>query len=129
MEARLKNMTDAIVPSIEALRVDAVELPHPPGQIGLRRLEQQVVMVHHLAVGKHEPSEALSRAREHLEPLNAVDFVSIDRLASVAAGRHMVNRVGRIEPKRPGHAGEARANSPIPRPNVALLAQMSYCKT
>jgi hypothetical protein len=41
----------------------------------------------------------------------------------------VVNRVGRIEPKRPGHAREARGNSPIPRPNVTLLAQMSYCKT
>ena len=40
---------------IEALGIDAIQLPHPRGQIALGRLDEQVVVVVHQTVGMAQP--------------------------------------------------------------------------
>jgi hypothetical protein len=42
---------DATVRLVDPLRVDAVQLVHPLGEIGIRRLNEQVIMVAHQTVG------------------------------------------------------------------------------
>lgn len=46
------------MPSIEGLSVKAIQVPHPPGEIGLRRLDQQMVMVIYQAGRMAEPPNA-----------------------------------------------------------------------
>ena len=42
----------------EALGIDAIQLPHPDGQIALERLDEQVVVVVHQTVGGAQSLEA-----------------------------------------------------------------------
>ena len=41
------------VRSIEALGIDAVDVPHAAGDVAVRGMEQQMVMVRHEAVGRN----------------------------------------------------------------------------
>ena len=41
--------------SVEGLGVNPVQLPHPQGEIPLRGLDEQMVMIFHEAVGVTEP--------------------------------------------------------------------------
>lgn len=47
----LEDVPHVLVPAVEALRVHAVHLAHPPGQVRLRRLQEQVVVIPHQAEG------------------------------------------------------------------------------
>jgi len=51
-------VADLAVATVEALGVDAIELAHGSRKIGLPRLEQEVVVVVHQAVGVHNQVEA-----------------------------------------------------------------------
>ena len=51
LESPLQYMPDPSVAAVEALGVDAVQLAHADGQVAVRRLDHQVVMVAHQAVG------------------------------------------------------------------------------
>lgn len=83
--APLKDMTDPLVGPIEPLLVDAVELAHAFGQIGIRRLDEQVVMVRHEAVRMHRPIETLPHVAEDVEKQPPVDISAIDVLAPITA--------------------------------------------
>lgn len=46
-----KQLPVALVCSIETLGVDAVDMPHAAGDVAVRGMEKQMVMVGHEAVG------------------------------------------------------------------------------
>src|SRR5262249_12124983 len=50
-EPPLQEVPTPLMPSVESLGVDAIDLPHGNRKICLRRLEQQVIVVAHQTVG------------------------------------------------------------------------------
>lgn len=101
--APLENMPHQAVAAIDALRIDAVQLPHALAEIALGRFDHQVIVVAHLAVGVDDEVKARGDQAEHLEPGVAVGVVAIDGVAPVAAAGHMVQRAGEFESERSGH--------------------------
>ena len=53
----LEHMPHAPMPPVEALGIDPVQLAHAFGQVAVRRLDQQVIVVVHQAVRVHGPVE------------------------------------------------------------------------
>jgi len=50
-------MGDPTVRAMDGLRIDAIELTHAASQVGVGRLDQQMVMIRHLAPGMATPVE------------------------------------------------------------------------
>ena len=61
--------------AVEALRIEAVQMPHPKRQIAIRRLQQQVIVIGHLTEGVHHPVEARANNAQHIQPVDAVRIV------------------------------------------------------
>jgi hypothetical protein len=64
--------------AIEALGIDAVELSHPFGQVRVRRLHEQVIVVAHQTVGVTPPVEALANIGEQTQEHPPVAVTAID---------------------------------------------------
>jgi len=82
------------------LGVDAVELAHPLGKVGVGRLDDEVIMVRHLAVCAATPGETGAYRAEHAKhakPIRAVAIIAIDRLAPIAARRHVIEPAGELD--------------------------------
>jgi len=92
------------VAAVEGLGVGAIQATHLTGEIGLRGLQQQVVVVAHQAVGGAAPALLLHLLSEPLEEVLTVARVEKDGLSSVATGRDVVERAGELETQGPSHA-------------------------
>ena len=68
-------MAGARVAPVEPHRIDAVQSLHPAGEIGLRRLDEQVEVVVEQIPGVHLPVEAPLDVEEELEPRRAIEIV------------------------------------------------------
>ena len=84
LEAALQEMPDPLVPTIERLRVDAIEKLHPTRQVGIRRLDEQVIVVAHQAVGMADPAVPHNHIAQHLQKPVAILIVEEDSLQRVA---------------------------------------------
>jgi hypothetical protein len=87
-------VSDQPVPSVGALCVDTIQLAQNFGQVRLRRLDDGVLMVRHLAVGMAAPVEPLTHVAEEVEPSSAVYIVTIDGLTPIAARGDVVEPAG-----------------------------------
>ena len=112
-EAGLEDVADPRVASVEALCVDAVQLSHPEREVGERRLEEQVVVVAHQAVGQAAPAEALHDLDQQFEERLSVDLVVVDRRARVPARGYVIDPAGNLQPKRPCHGASLGANTGV----------------
>jgi hypothetical protein len=88
--AALKNVAASQMPAVERLGVHAVQMPHAARQVRLRRLDEQVALVGHQAVGAANPAEALDRVGERVEEEVAIRIAEEDVLPRVAATGYMV---------------------------------------
>lgn len=70
-------MPSACMASIEALGVDAIQLAHAGGEIPLRGLNQQMVMVVHQAVGVAPPMVTLHDVRQDGEKRQAIGVIAV----------------------------------------------------
>src|SRR5574340_86138 len=112
--AALEHMTDAAPTAVEALRIDTVELAHPLRQIGLRRLDDEVVVVRHLAPGMAHPVEAGAHVSEDFQPDAPVLVGSENILAPVTPRSDVIEAAGKLDSQRSGHAGRiGQANASI----------------
>lgn len=84
--------------AVEALRIDPVELAHALRQIGFRRLDQDVVMVRHLAPGMANPIEAFAYVAEHFEPGFTIGASEINILAPISAGGDVIYPASQFKP-------------------------------
>ena len=103
-EAALKNVTGALVPPIEPLRVYPIELAHRGREVRLGRLEEQVIVVAHQTVRMAANMVADHGGSQHNEEAGAVVLVEEDRLTIVPARGHMVDPTGEMKSERPRHA-------------------------
>jgi hypothetical protein len=78
-------MTDPLMDPVEPLCIDPVELAHALGQIAVRRLDQEMIMLGHQAVGVDDPVEPFPHTRQHVEKHRPVAVAPEDRIAPVTA--------------------------------------------
>ncbi len=70
------------------------------GEIGLRRLDEELVVIGHKDEGVQSPAVVLHGASEPLEPLLTIAIIAHDRSAFVAAGYDMVEGTRELNAKR-----------------------------
>jgi hypothetical protein len=73
--AAAENVVDASVPLVEGSGVAAVQVAHALVEVGLRRLDEEVVVVAHQAADLHLPAVAALDAAEDVEEDDAVVVV------------------------------------------------------
>jgi hypothetical protein len=81
----LEQMTCPSVAFVEELGVDTVQLPHAEGEIAIRRLDKDMVMVCPEAVGVADPIIPLVDVLEGVQEVQAVLVVLEDRPLLVTA--------------------------------------------
>jgi hypothetical protein len=93
------------VGAVDVLGENAVQLPHALGEIRIRRLDQEVVVVRHQAVGVNQPIEALAGCAQHIQERSPITIRIAEKDVSplVAACRHMIQRAGKLQPQRSRH--------------------------
>jgi hypothetical protein len=79
LEAALEHVPDAVVSPVEALRVEAVQLPHALREVRRGSLQKKVVVVRHQPVRVTEPAVAFDHLAEGLEGRRAVRVIEEDR--------------------------------------------------
>ena len=89
---------------IPCLSVDAVEMAHATGEIGLGSFHEEMVMVGHQAIGVAAPAKALNSVAEQVEKLLSVSIVHKDVVAAIATGRDMIDATGEFHTQGTSHA-------------------------
>ena len=79
------------------------ELVHALGEIRVRGFHQQAVVIPHLALGVHDPVEALADLGQDLQPRLPILILQIDGLPPVSARGDMVERAGKLDPQGSRH--------------------------
>jgi hypothetical protein len=97
-------MPNQAVAVVVSLGVDAVHVPHQARQIGLARVQHEVKVVSHQAIGQHLGIEALHRLLDDGELRQPVSVIKIDRLAAVTSGGDVVDGAGELDAKGAAHA-------------------------
>ena len=92
--------------AVEALGVNAVDVTHHSRQVGLARMQHQMVVVAHQAVREQFSIEALERQGQHIKMQHAIFVVAINRLSAVTTRRDVMDRTWERESKRTSHANE-----------------------
>jgi len=103
VKASLEEMPFVAVPPVEPPRVHAVQPVHSAGDIRLRRLNEEVIVIRHQAIRMASPIEDLDDLLEQLEETEPVTVIDEDLLLAVPAGRHVVGSAGSLESGRAGH--------------------------
>jgi hypothetical protein len=93
-EPSLQDVTAPLVTSVDPLGVHPVELPHRGGEVALRRLEQQAVVVAHQAVGVAANAISRDERGQHDQEARAVRVVLEDRLPVVAPRGYVIDTAG-----------------------------------
>ena len=101
-------MSDFIVPAIEGLGVDAVDVTHQQGEIGLPGVQHEVVVVAHQAIGQGFGVEAGQRLRHDLQQAVAILAIGKDVFAPVTTRGDVIHRAGKFDTQRTGHARTLR---------------------
>jgi hypothetical protein len=103
VEAALEDVADALVAAVEALGIEAIDVAHSGREIRARRLDHQMVVVGHQAVGVAAPAAAPDDFAERLQELATVGVDEEDGRAVVAARGDVVERAGELDPKGSCH--------------------------
>lgn len=101
----LQHMPYPPMPPVEGLRVDAVELAHGVGEIGVRRFDEQMEVIGHQAVGMAKHIEPSERLPEDGQERISVNVIKKDRSLSVAAGSHVIDGFREFYADRSDHEG------------------------
>ncbi len=69
---------------VERLGIEAIDLPHPCGEIAPGRFEKEVIVIVQQAIGMAQPTEPEGRLREDLEEMFPVGGLKKDGLGGLA---------------------------------------------
>jgi hypothetical protein len=100
----LEDVPAVSVNLVEPLGIDAFELPHPIGQIRVRRLQEQVVVVGDDTVCVAPPIEALAHISEHLQEQLPVAVKAEDVPTTVTARRDVLQGDRKLKSEGARHA-------------------------
>lgn len=101
--ATLKEVPDAPATAVEGLGVDAVQVAHTAGEVGIERAHEQVVVVRHQAVAQAAPPEALECRFQDFQEGAPVAVVSVDRATLVPARGQVEDSVSYLQPEGARH--------------------------
>ena len=87
----LKKMPAQPVPPVEAHRPGGLEPAHPRHEVGVRGLDQQMVMIAHQHQRVDPPARAQARLAQRGQETRAIRVVAKDRLTAVPAIEHMID--------------------------------------
>lgn len=90
-------MPDTEVSTIEALDIHTVQLAHPPRQVGLRRFNEQMVVVAHLAPRVAHPIKTRANVAKYIQPDLSVGVRQIDVFAPIPPRGDVVEATGKLE--------------------------------
>jgi hypothetical protein len=79
----LEQMTCPLMTFIKKLCIDPVQLPHTQGQIAVRRLDQEMVVVRHEAIGMTDPVIPFIDVLERVQEVDAVPVIFENSLLSL----------------------------------------------
>jgi hypothetical protein len=96
-------MSGPAVSSVESLGIDPVELPHPPAEIALRGLDEQMIVIIHQAVGMAKPVEPGNNGNEDVKKEQPILVVPKDGTAGIPTGGDMVYCTGIFYAQRARH--------------------------
>jgi hypothetical protein len=108
VERTLKYVAVELVAPVEVPGERAVYDQHPFGQVRRGRLDQQMRVVRHQAVGVEAPPAALDCTREMAQVREVIAIVVEERRSTISTRRHVVERSGLLETVSPGHAATVR---------------------
>src|SRR6476659_52225 len=91
------------MPTVESLRVAAVEGVHPLRKPSLCRFDEEVVVVAEQTVGVDEPSFAANDSPESRKEKPAIPIVPKDRGPLVPSADHVIKRAGKFDSQRANH--------------------------
>jgi hypothetical protein len=124
LEAALEEMPGAVVPAVEADRVQAVQPLHAARELGLRRLDQQVEVVVEQDPDVNRPAEPGLDLEQQLVPGLAVEVVQHDRPLLDSAADHVVPRGAReLRARDAWHPAEASAARRSAKPSSWDVSQ------
>jgi hypothetical protein len=89
-------MSNAFVPAVKTLSVNAVELAHADRKVRLGRLHQQMIMIGHQAVRVTDPTVPSDNTRQSAQKQLAISVGKKYLMASVAAAGQMINGAGKF---------------------------------
>jgi hypothetical protein len=89
-----EDVVAASVECVEGASVLAVEIAHSGGEVRVRRLDEEVVVVAHQAAGVEAPAVPADHAPKLVQENAAVVVVQKTQVLVVAAGRDVVPRAG-----------------------------------
>lgn len=83
-----------VMSPVEGLGVNPVQLPHPKGEIPLRGLDEQMVMIFHEAVGVTEPVVASIHLVQKIQKTLPVLVIGEDGSPFVSSTGEVIDRPG-----------------------------------
>ncbi len=86
-------MADGPVPAVVGLGVDAVDVAHDARQVGPPRVQDEMVVIAHQAIGENAAVESRERPTQHVQPDLAVRVVVEDLFATVSSGGPWSGRI------------------------------------
>jgi len=101
--AAVEEMALALVAAVEAPGVEPLEPLHAPVEVGLRRLDEQVEVVPHEAVGQALPRAALDDVADAVEEPDPIARVEEDRQPHDPAVEDVVDAAGDEWTRRSRH--------------------------
>ena len=72
-------------------------MPHQTRQIGLARVQHQMIVISHLATGEHLSIEPVHRLSDDFQMRGPVLVVAVDRLTLVATQGDVVDGAGKLD--------------------------------
>jgi hypothetical protein len=106
-EPSQEEMPDPMMPTVVRLRVAAIELAHAEREIGLRRFNEQMIVVIHQTVGVAKPPVPIDDVGQQRQPLRPITVIVHDVLPGIAPTRDVVDGSGEFETKRTRHDAAA----------------------
>lgn len=96
--AALEKVAEPFSLDVEVRGVRAVDVPHDLGQVGVRGLDEEVIVVAHQAVSVEDGPVTLMHLFEVLQEPLPVPLAPVNAFSLVASGCYMVKRPGKRNP-------------------------------
>lgn len=96
-EAALEQMANSLMRPITGLRVAAVQLPHPLGQVWRRGFTHEMIVIVHQTIRMAQPPIAVHHVSKERPEHPPVGIRRDDRLPRVAATGDMIDGVRKLD--------------------------------
>jgi len=100
----LEAMARFAVPTVEMLRIAAVQPLHPSREIRIRSSHDQVIVRRHQDERMARPLVAKDDLVEEIQKAASIDIVAIDGLPGHAPRRDVIESTGEVDARRTGHS-------------------------